>query len=66
MTNLTSIIATGINNPECSFFVGSFLGEFVAVRNIILLGLTFFLIKTIDKLLIEPVLNKIKEKLNIK
>lgn len=57
------IINQGINNPECSFFVGTFIGQTLSLRIMLFLSMIYLLIKAIDKLAFTPLLNKIKSKL---
>ena len=52
--NLTNIITTGLNNPECAFFTGAFVGQGTTFRLIILLVGIQFLYKVMDKLAFEP------------
>ena len=59
---LAEIITTGMNNPECSFYVGAFMGQLGTIRLGWLLLCTYLLYKAIDKLAWEPFIIWIKKK----
>jgi len=54
---LGTILIKGINNPDCSFFVGTWLGAFMTFRLIVIIIIGFFIFKLIDQLIINPILN---------
>ena len=59
---LNNTIYAGLNNPECAFFVGQWFGAFTMGKLVFAyLGL-LLLYKFIDKLAIEPLINKLKNK----
>lgn len=60
---LAETLTTGINNPDCSFFVGSFMGQAMSAQLIIILLLAFGAFKIIDRLALDPFLNFIRNKL---
>ena len=59
--SLTEIITTGMNNPDCAFFVGSFYGQVMTMKGIITLMGLLLIFKILDKLVIEPCLEWIKK-----
>lgn len=63
LTNFTGIMEIGINDPNCSFFVGSFLGQFVGIKLFLYAVIFFFVAKAVDKLAIEPLITLIRKKL---
>lgn len=68
ITPFINTFETGINNPDCSFFVGTTYGQIISMKSVmIMLGL-YIILKAIDKLAIEPVFStlgaKIKRLLN--
>lgn len=60
---LTETVAAGLNNPECAFFVGSFIGGYMAIVWLLYMLAAFALFKLIDKLALEPLLNWLKVKI---
>lgn len=59
MNNATTIgdtLIKAINNPDCSIFVGGFMGAYMTFRIIVLVVLAFFIFKLIDSLIINPIL----------
>ena len=60
---LNETIMNGLNNPECAFYVGSFLGGLLAVKWVIVALIFIYVSKVIDKLAFEPFLNWIKKKI---
>ena len=60
---LAEIIKVGMDNPDCSFFVGVFTGQFVAFRYIVFLAVLYVVFKVVDKLALEPILEWIKKKI---
>ena len=61
-TTLTDIITTGMNNPDCSFFVGSFTGQWLGLRYIVVLVLLYLLLRIAEKLAIEPLIDWLKKR----
>jgi hypothetical protein len=67
MTNLTTMLIDGANNPSCSFYVGAFTGQFVTIaivlRILLLFMVAYFGFRVIDKLAFTPLLNYLVNKL---
>jgi hypothetical protein len=59
---LNETIAAGLNDPNCAFFVGSFTGNFLSFKYLLVVILLFFLFKLLDGLVAEPLLKKFKAK----
>ena len=53
--SLAETIRLGLNNPECAFFVGSFMGNMSTGRTIVFLGLIYFGFKFIDKFIFSQI-----------
>jgi hypothetical protein len=62
MSNLSVIINSGMNNPEGSFFVGTFFGQYITFRLILLLILIYFVFKVVDNFAFTPLIDFIKSK----
>ena len=60
---LSEIITTGMNNPECSFFVGTFMGQIVSFKYVLFVAFVYLGTKIVDKLCLEPLISKIKNKI---
>jgi len=58
---LATTLIKGINNPDCSFFVGSWLGAFFTFRIIVIVIIAFFIFKVIDSLIINPILSYLNQ-----
>jgi len=63
---LNETIAAGLNNPDCAFFVGNFMGNFLAMRWLFFLAVCYFMFKIIDKLAFEPIVEWMKSKIKKK
>lgn len=61
MSNLTTIIQAGLDNPDCAFYTGQALGQFRILQIMLLFFAASFVFKALDKLAIEPILSKLKE-----
>lgn len=59
---LNETIAAGLNNPECSFYVGAFLGQAMFGKLLIYAGVIYIIVKSLDKLAIEPFIAWVKKK----
>ena len=59
---LSEIINTGMNNPECSFFVGVMMGNVLMFKLFMMMAVAYFMFKIIDKLALDPTLAWIKRK----
>jgi hypothetical protein len=62
MTNLTTIISTGLNNPDCSFFTGYFLGQGNTLRILFIIVVGGLLFKFLDKIAYDPLIEYVKKK----
>lgn len=60
---LETIISTGLNNPECSFFVGQWFGSIWFASVIMYILAAYILFKIVEKIVIEPLLNYITKKI---
>ena len=59
---LGEIITTGLNNPECAFFVGQTFGTFLVFKIAIGLAIINWIYKAMDVLAFEPFINWIKKR----
>lgn len=57
---LNEIIKKGMDNPDCAFFVGSYLGNISAYQKILLLALIYFMFKVANNLVVDPIIFWIK------
>ena len=62
LTNFTDNIVTGLNNPDCSFWVGATTGQYLTIKLLLILAVFTFLFELIDKLVIEQIVKWIKLK----
>ena len=53
--SLAETITTGMNNPECAFFVGQTLGNVTAGMLIVKITLIYFGVKLLDKIIFKGV-----------
>lgn len=60
---LNETIATGLNNPECAFFIGQMFGASMTFKIIIAIVIIGFLAKAIDRLAWNPLIKWIKDKI---
>lgn len=58
---LAETIITGMNNPECAFFVGQSLGYASSGTLIVRVGLIYFGFKILDKFVFERIPSFIKK-----
>ena len=63
---LNETIANGLNNPDCAFFVGNFLGNYTSFRWVLALIGAYFVFKAVDTLAFKPLLDFIKKSLKRK
>jgi hypothetical protein len=61
--SFAEIINDGLNNPDCSFWVGMALGSFTVAKLGVAILAAGLLFKAIDKLAWEPFLSWAKKKL---
>ena len=59
---LAETITAGVNNPECAFFVGHWMGEFMTTRLVFFLLLILFVAKLFEQMLFLPTIEWIKGK----
>lgn len=59
----TEIVLKGMNNPDCSFFVGNFTGQFMTMNWIITILIIYAILKVVDKLAFTPLIDWIKSKI---
>ena len=48
--SITDVIMTGMNNPDCAFYVGAFAGNITTGGLIFRIALIYFGMKLIDKI----------------
>jgi len=63
LTNFTSMVFNGVNNPDCAFFVGSFMGQFIGFKIIFMVVIGYICLRFIEKLTLIPLLEWLKKKL---
>jgi len=61
---LAENLVNGMNNPDCAFYVGATIGQYLVLRILSALVLAYFLIRILDKLVFTPLLNWISKKIN--
>lgn len=64
LSNLTSIIQTGMNNPDCSFWVGMSVAQISGIKLVFAFIIGGILWKAIDTIFIDPGIKFIKSKLS--
>ena len=62
-TTIADIITTGLNNPDCAFFTGTFLGSIMIWKYFIVIAGLYIIMKFIDKLAVEPIIEWTKRKI---
>ena len=62
-TTFSEILMNGLNDPNCSFYVGGMVGQAYTFKIVITLFILYFVYKIIDKFAFEPLLNYIKNKI---
>lgn len=50
----------GVNNPECSFFVGATVGQYLVISLLWKIALFYFLIRIIDSWIFTPITRYVK------
>lgn len=63
---LADIITTGLNNPDCAFFVGQTFGISQAFGMVVFIAVFGTVYKLIDKLALEPLIEWIRKKIRKK
>lgn len=61
--NLTSIMLNGLNNPDCAFYTGAFVGSFLVLKWLLFLLIFAIIFKALDRLAFDPFLNWVKSKI---
>ena len=61
-TPFTDLVITGLNNPECAFYTGAFVGQWLALKYLVIIAIMLAVFKTLDKLALEPLLKYVKSK----
>ena len=59
---LNETIMNGLNNPDCAFFVGTWTGSFLSFKYLIAVFVIFAVMKVLDRLALEPLITRIKNK----
>ena len=54
----------GINNPECSFFVGAVTGQALILSLLWKIAVLYFIIRIIDSWFFTPITNYVKDLIN--
>ena len=64
MENITfaDTLIKGLNNPDCSFFVGTFIGQIITFKLIFFLIGVYLVFKVVEKLVLDPILAWLKKK----
>lgn len=63
MGNLTTVIQAGLHNPDCAFYTGAFIGQWMAIKWVIIILITLGVAKALDKLAWNPFLTWAKKKI---
>lgn len=61
-TTIADIIQTGMNNPDCAFFVGQFFGQFLGIKIFFYLVIFGIFFRMADKMAFEPFAEWVKRK----
>jgi len=60
---LSDQLITQINNPDCSYLVGGFMGGWIIAKLIFGIIIAYILLSAVDKLAYQPFLDWCKSKL---
>ena len=63
---LVDTINMGLNNPDCAFFVGNYMGQLFTIHSMLILLSIYLGFKFLDKLAVEPLIKYIKTKIKRK
>ena len=65
MTNQTfaTILINQMNDPDCSMLTGMTMGQLISIRWILTAFIIYAILKAIDKLAFEPLVDWIKNKI---
>ena len=55
-----------MNNPECAFFTGAFVGQSLAIKWVLMMAGLYYVFKAVDKLAFEPFIEWIKKFMGLK
>jgi hypothetical protein len=61
---LAENLFTQLNDPNCSYLTGMYLGGITVYKIIFSMVIAYFIFKAVDKLAFEPLLNYCKLKIN--
>ena len=59
-SNLSTILMNGLNNPDCAFYTGQMFGQIIAFRTIFIILMIYLLLKIIEGIAVNPLIEKIK------
>ena len=59
---LAETISLGVNNPECAFFVGTYMGQYITAKLFMFAILVYVALKFIERLALDPLIKYIKNK----
>ena len=62
----SAIILRGLNNPDCSFYVGQMMGQYTTFKITVIFILIYFGLRAFENLAFQPILEWIKTKLKLK
>jgi hypothetical protein len=62
MMALSEIIRAGMDNPDCSFFLGAFMGQIMVIRWVLAIYFIHIVWKIVDRLALDPFLDWVKKK----
>ncbi len=64
--NLTDNFLSQVDNPDCSYLTGMFIGSGITMRMILYIFIIGMGFKIVDKLALDPLINYIKQKIKRK
>ena len=59
-TTLSQTLLTGLNNPECSFFVGATIGQYLVLKILGAIVIAYFVLRILETFIFTPLLNKLR------
>ena len=60
---IADTIRTGLNNPDCAFYVGQWFGMWLALKFFIFFAVAYYLFRLLDKVMLEPAAEWTKNKI---
>jgi hypothetical protein len=54
---LTNSLISGLNNPDCSFYVGATVGQYLILRVAAGVFIAYFVLRIFERLIFTPLLN---------